>query len=300
MHDGSGEIFHYNECSNCGFLELTDPPQDFTKYYASDYYSHKPQGKLKSYLKGLRATHYYGRKNLLSTWLVKRFGYPPVLNWLQRVNANTDWRILDVGCGEGIALRDLERCGFKAIDGIDPFMAKDRDFGRVKLRKKSLFEMVGIYDFIILNHSFEHMANQEAVLHHLDRILAPNGWLLIRIPTVGKAWKTFGPNWYAIDAPRHLSIHTPKSFHLLTERSSFSTQFVDFDSDEYHYLISQQYAKGVSLRAKRSYARNPVNCMFTPSEINQAKLDAQNANDMREGDQASFYLRRKSATSRMT
>jgi SAM-dependent methyltransferase len=293
MHDGSGEVFHYSECSNCGFLELTDPPQNFAKYYASNYYSHKPQGKLKSYLKGLRAAERYGRSSLLSKLLVKRFGYPPVLNWLQRVNAKADWRLLDVGCGEGIALRDLERCGFKALDGVDPFMAKDRDFGNVKLRKKSLFDVADTYDFIILNHSFEHMADQEAALAHLDKILAPDGWLLIRIPVVGNAWKTYGPNWYGIDAPRHLSIHTPKSFGLLTERSPFTTAFVDFDTDEWHYLISQQYSRGVALLSEKSYACNPADCMFTPADIDRAKLDAKRANEERQGDQASFYLRRR-------
>ena len=293
LHQGTFEVFHYAECPSCGFLELIDKPKDLGPYYSSGYYSHRSQNSLKAYLKSLRAAHAFGRHKFLGGLLHNVFGYPPIVRWIEPMKPQASWRILDIGCGEGIALQDLRRCGFSALDGIDPFLQADRHLGPVRLQKKALAEVNASYDLIIMNHSIEHMDNQIGVMNHLNRLLTPEGWLLIRMPIVGRGWKTFKGNWYGLDAPRHLVIHSQSSFAALVKESQFEIKFIEFDTDEHHYLASRQYEREISFQAKNSYVNGIAGSIFSEQDIAEAKAYALKANRDKCGDQASFYLQRK-------
>lgn len=293
MLHGTRDSFQYMECSKCGHLGLTSIPQNLATYYKADYYSLKGQGFFKSKLKAMRSADAFGKKSRLSTFLAKKFGYPPIVTWLKQANTAPDARILDIGCGMGIALRDLASCNFKVLHGIDPFLAKDFHFGPVFLQKKSLNAVQGLYDLIILNHSLEHMPNQIDVFKQLDKILAPNGVILIRIPLLGNAWKKFGNACYGIDAPRHLSLHTIKSFYYLLDQTPFKVFQTVFDGDEHFYLASIQYQKDIPFTAETSYLVNPARSIFSKADFTAARAEAQLANESGDGDQASFYLRRK-------
>ena len=65
-----------------------------------------------------------------------------------------------------------------------------------------------------------------------------------------------------------------------------------FDSDEYQFWGSEQYAKDISMRDKQSYYQNPKTSIFTEAQIEQYKLDAKELNKKRKGDAACFYLKK--------
>jgi 2-polyprenyl-3-methyl-5-hydroxy-6-metoxy-1,4-benzoquinol methylase len=74
----------------------------------------------------------------------------------------------------------------------------------------------------MLHHSFEHMDNPCGVLKQIDKLLNPDGELLIRIPVSDSfAWRKYGVDWFQLDAPRHFFLHTTKSIALLAKNSGF-------------------------------------------------------------------------------
>ena len=48
---GMGGKFIYQECQDCGVLKLKNIPENIDKYYPSDYYSLRPQGFIKKYMR---------------------------------------------------------------------------------------------------------------------------------------------------------------------------------------------------------------------------------------------------------
>src|SRR6266478_6519141 len=71
---GLGDEFFYQLCSECGSMQLHDPPADYSCYYPNeDYYSFKLEMKeLKppNYLRTSKTKHLlYGEKNLVGSIL---------------------------------------------------------------------------------------------------------------------------------------------------------------------------------------------------------------------------------------
>ncbi|WP_321906125.1 methyltransferase domain-containing protein [Paraburkholderia tropica] len=87
-------------------------------------------------------------------------------------------------------------------------------------REKQIDDLTERYDFIMVHHSFEHMAEPKDVLGSLHRILQPTGQLILRIPLVDShAWRNYGVHWVQLDAPRHFFLHTVRSVQLLCDKA---------------------------------------------------------------------------------
>ena len=132
-------------------------------------------------------------------------------------------RVLDIGSGNGELLKNFFNVGYKNLTGIDPYIEKDIIYNeRLRIEKKTVFDVNQEYDIIILNHSLEHMDHQQGTLSKTYSILAKNGRLLIRIPIVSKPlMDKYGPNLVSLDTPRHFYIHSLKSICMLLENCGF-------------------------------------------------------------------------------
>ena len=140
--------------------------------------------------------------------LMHSFGFEPSM------------RILDVGSGSGSLIRDLRSAGFKYAMGVDRFVASDiQENGGLIVKRGTLSEVEGNWDRIILNHSLEHMPDHLGVLSELRAKLSRNGQLIIRIPLVSFAWQKYGTHWVQLDAPRHLCVHSERSFGLAARKA---------------------------------------------------------------------------------
>jgi 2-polyprenyl-3-methyl-5-hydroxy-6-metoxy-1,4-benzoquinol methylase len=66
-------------------------------------------------------------------------------------------RILDVGCGSGWILQQLDALGYENLTGIDPFLSADHRLGRVELRKAQMASLApnDKFDLIMLYHSLD-------------------------------------------------------------------------------------------------------------------------------------------------
>jgi SAM-dependent methyltransferase len=157
--------------------------------------------------------------------------------------------------------------------------------------KKDISEFNGQFDFIILQHSFEHMPESLAALTGAFRLLKHKKYTLVRIPVVPNfSWKKYGVNWLAMDPPRHLFLHSIASMKILSNAAGFQIADIVFDSNESQFWGSEQYCKDIPLMDKKSYLIDPKASIFSTHEIEAFKSRTEELNKNKEGDQASFYL----------
>ncbi len=299
MMFGLREQFKYFECAQCGCLQIARIPHDLSRYYQPEYFSLVPctvyeEYRFKRYLKRLQAAHLLGRKNVMGKILTLLFGRPTFVEWLRQIPIEFDDAILDVGSGAGKLLLNLHQVGFSNLTGIDPYVEHDLYYDNgVCILKRSVTDVDQLYDFVMLHHTFEHIANPYETLHAIHRILKPERYLLIRIPvSCSYAWSTYKTDWVQLDAPRHLYLHTEKSMKILAEQTGFIINDIIYDSNALQFWGSEQYRKDIPYVDDQSYYMNPGKSMFTPLEMKDYESESRRLNAQRKGDQACFYLQK--------
>jgi len=298
MMFGFRDEFTYFECSKCGCLQIMQIPRNMGKYYPSSYYSFKNVDKsrnfLKQILKAKRDKYTLFKKDFVGKIISKK--YPNMLfDMINRIEINYNSKIMDVGCGAGNFLYSLNKIGFKNLVGVDPYLRESIKEGDVEIYNKSIRKLPDNqkYDFIIFNHSFEHISDQLQTLIKVYKLLSEDGVCLIRMPIKTEYfWNCYGINWVQIDAPRHFFLHTLKSFELLVKKSGMSIQDIVFDSTEFQFWGSEQYKRDISLNSENSYSINPKKSIFTLSEIEEFKKIAKELNTKEQGDQAAFFYKK--------
>ncbi len=298
MMFGYGDEFEYVECGECGCLQIKDIPTNLSKYYPKDYYSFKKRvgrkGGLSAFLSHNRTRNYLGDKSLIGMLASRIHKTPDFLTPYKKAGLDVTSDILDVGSGSGRLLLKLEAKGFLKLTGIDPNIEQDISCGRgVKIYKKELSEVNKQFDFIMLNHSFEHMPEPLTVFKELFRVLKADKYALIRIPVASSfAWREYGISWVQLDAPRHLFLHTVKSIRILAKKTGFLVDDVVFDSTEVQFWGSELYLKGIPLAEGKK-----IN-YFSKEDIKSFKAKACELNKNEDGDSAGFYLYKPSEADR--
>lgn len=290
---GLRDEFTYSECSRCGCLQLVDVPADMGRYYPKDYYSFANKRSLGSFLRNQRAAYLRNGVNPLGALMSYLYGSDEAINSITRLKLSKNASVLDIGCGSGGLLLSLKLAGFTNLTGTDPFLPNDIEANGVRLFRKLLFEVEGEFDVVMLQHAFEHMAEPQLVLKQLNKILKPDGIVILRMPVSDThTWKHYGVNWHQLDAPRHLFIHTRKSMAIIAEGAGLAISEVVYDSTLMQFIVSEQYARDISQADKRSYTNNPFRSIFSLREINMFRQRAHQLNERNDGDSACFYLRK--------
>ncbi|MDR1757209.1 MAG: class I SAM-dependent methyltransferase [Culturomica sp.] len=258
---GTEKPFKYIKCSACGCLQLAENISDMSEFYASDYYSFSRRqsftGKIKSFFEDHLLKHVALSKMGITDpigRIAARFKeyYEYYFTWISKLHLNKESQILDVGCGSGILLKRLSLLGYKNLHGADPFIEKDIVERNYKVDKKSLYDLTGEYDLIMLHHSFEHMDLPHEVLECLKKRLKSGGTVLIRIPVIDSyAFEEYGMDWFQLDAPRHLFLHTRKSIEYLLNLHGLHVESVINDSTSNQFLYSERYRYGYGLHDTR-------------------------------------------------
>lgn len=283
MMFGSGEHFDYASCSNCGSLQLKDIPANLSDYYPKDYYSFQslvPSSPFRIFLKRIR----YGLFKAGMPVQAPVFG-----DWMLEMKVPKHARIADVGCGNGQLLYEMYGAGFRHLEGYDPFIDQDKTINtHLSLFKKSVFEMEGSFDLIMMHHALEHMESPDQVLEHCYGKLNKGGWLLVRIPVSdAQVWKEEGVNWVQLDAPRHLSIPSVKGIQSMAKGLGFKVHKVVFDSSVFQFWGTELYKKGISLRD----VHDPLYISLTSvQKMKEYQQKALLYNQKGIGDQACFYF----------
>jgi SAM-dependent methyltransferase len=211
--------FDTERCHDCGLVMMSPMPTaaDLGSLYPDDYYSYQtpvlpaPWKRLVKRLVGLH------RRTM-----VPRFGPPGTM--------------LDVGCGAGQYLLEMQAVGW-SVKGSELNRGGAAAGARagIEIRPGELtqagFEPAS-FDFVRLNHSFEHIPNPQPILQEARRLLKPGGRLFIGVPNV-EGWmaRLFGRYWWFAGLPVHTYGHTPRSLSRMLERNGFRVERLRYHSD---------------------------------------------------------------------
>jgi 2-polyprenyl-3-methyl-5-hydroxy-6-metoxy-1,4-benzoquinol methylase len=294
MMFGFRDIFDYYECSECGCLQISEFPQNISKYYPSNYYSFqklKSPNNLKKFLIKKRNCFFLNKSGILGYFLINIFP-PPYLYSVIKECVNSNSRILDVGCGHAEFLKSLGDDGFKSLIGADPFIEEDISYPNgVEVVKKYISELDGKFDLILFNHSFEHIPDPNETMNSVYNLLSEEGICIIRIPTVSSfSWKQYNVNWVQLDAPRHLFLYSIDSIKLLASKSGLVLKKFFYDSTDFQFWGSEQYINDIPLISDNSYNVNPTKSIFSKKEIKLFKMKAEQLNSNKLGDQVTLYF----------
>lgn len=202
----SGLYFAVVRCPDCG-LCFTNPrptPASIGQFYPDVYRPHRtPRPGRPSWRRGRRERQ--------------------TLPW------HGQGRLLDFGCGGGSYLQRMHSLGWR-VAGLDVSAAAVQRVrsalglhALVGTLPHPLLEPAG-FDVITMWHSLEHVHDPLTVLREARRLLAPGGRLLVAAPNIaGLPFRWFGPAWYALDVPRHLTHFTPATLERMLRCAGFRT-----------------------------------------------------------------------------
>lgn len=282
----TGESFAYRECGVCSSLQIEKVPADLGNYYNLDsYYSFAaPDQKLQRRWLRVPPMRLAMR---LNTELYLRTGSGKGLPWAKMAGIRPNDRILDIGCGGGNALLVLYLLGYRHLLGADPFLDATRELlPGVSLLKATHEELDGRFEWVMMHHTFEHIADPRALLTSVRRILTSDGRVLIRIPVSGTwAWRHYGADWVQIDAPRHMVLYTVEGFRRIIEECGFLLERVVYDSHTLQFCGSELVRAGERLHKTNSADH------FTAEQMAVWTAEAERLNRALDGDQACFVLK---------
>ncbi|WP_324720202.1 class I SAM-dependent methyltransferase [Salinimicrobium sp. HB62] len=236
-HTVTGEVFELRKAKDLDLL-ATFPKPDLDKlpaYYKSEKYISHTDSK-----KGFLDKIYQKVKDLM---LSKK------LNWIEREKPGQG-NILDIGAGTGDFLLAAKKRGWKVF-GAEP------NSGARNLASKKGLPLIDntksfpshSFDVITMWHVLEHVPDLEEQISELNRLLKPDGLLVIAVPNFksydARKYKEF---WAAYDVPRHLYHFSPSAMKEIFSSAGFfltSQKGLFFDSF-YVSLLSEKYATGSS------------------------------------------------------
>lgn len=205
--------FRVVRCLDCG-LHFTSPrptPEQIGTYYPDWYEPHEAPEP------GRRAPW----RSQFASWCGWPLEARRVLPW------HGQGRLLDFGCGGGSFLERMHRQGWQ-VTGVDISpIAVERVQSRLGLHAvlgslpHDKLEP-GAFDVITMWHSLEHVHEPLKVLREARRLLVPGGRLIVAVPNIASLpFRWFGPAWYGLDLPRHLTHFSTATLGEMLTRSGF-------------------------------------------------------------------------------
>ena len=226
--------FHICECLNCGLLYTMPRPskEKIGAYYKSDeYYSHQENKKgfvprLYEAIKKINLKHKF---HLASSDL-------PV------------GKLLDIGCGVGDFLHVAENKGWQCT-GVEP-SEEAREIARQRIKGDLLYseDLEQLpdqsFDLITMWHVLEHVDDLKWQVAQLQRLIKPNGRIVIAVPNYrsydGRFYNAY---WAAYDVPRHLNHFNKTVLTKMFKTSGLSLVSMDKLVWDAYYIsfMSEQY-----------------------------------------------------------
>lgn len=227
--------FKVLRCSSCG-LGWTDPvlgDEAIGEYYPPSWY-----GKNNA------------RFNPVFEYLVRLFRLRRSRVIRHRSHVG---KVLDVGCGRGLILNELQQCGYKAY-GVE--ISEHAAWHAQKKIGPNIhvgdFEGAPFpedaFEVVIFWHSLEHFRDPSAALKKANRLLKKGGLLVVAVPNSDSIQaKLTGRNWFHLDIPRHYFHFGLKSLEDALKNNNFRVVQADhfsFEQNPYGWLQSLYNALG--------------------------------------------------------
>lgn len=233
-----GRPYQIVACSVCAFVYLNPRPKRayIGGFYVEDGY--QPHLSLRGQ-GGLLDRVYAAVRQYMLGWKRRK---------IERFVARG--RLLDIGCGTGEFLGEMQRHGWD-VEGLerDASAAEyaTRTFGVPVTAEDFLSAEHGRDNFhvVTLWHALEHLYEPLNVLRKVRDVLRRDGLVLVAAPNLRSLdGRFYGPHWVALDAPRHVQHFHRESMAQLCEASGlelFEWRQMPFDVF-YNCLLSERLA----------------------------------------------------------
>jgi SAM-dependent methyltransferase len=139
--------------------------------------------------------------------------------------------LLEVGCGSGMYLDLMRALGWKRVVGIDiSRRAIEQASTELKLEAycgelKDVCLDEESFDAVSLSHTLEHVSDPVGFLRETYRVMKAGARLAIVVPNIESLTaRVFGPDWFHLDAPRHMVNFTRSSLRVALERAGFQVE----------------------------------------------------------------------------
>ncbi|ACL25183.1 class I SAM-dependent methyltransferase [Chloroflexus aggregans] len=209
-------VFQFVRCSYCGtFYQWPKLPWDeLQKYYQGDY---------DSYISALA-----DEPSRIRRWLRRRYTLK-MRRFVEQFAQNGV--LLDIGCGTGVFLEEMQMSGRWQLHGIEPTTTAAnyvrQRFGIPVIN--SLVEQVSLpdctFDVVTMWNVFEHLSDPKLVIQKVYHSLKPNGIAIIAVPNYESLSRViFGKYWCGWDLPRHLFILPSTTLLELVKRTGFTVR----------------------------------------------------------------------------
>jgi len=108
------------------------------------------------------------------------------LDIINRLNADRHrWRILDVGCGAGTFVALATGFGYE-VEGLEASSAQAEWAQSLRLRVRHATTLAGypdgVFEVVTMWDTLEHIPTPRETLRQIHRVLAPRGYLLVKVP----------------------------------------------------------------------------------------------------------------------
>jgi 2-polyprenyl-3-methyl-5-hydroxy-6-metoxy-1,4-benzoquinol methylase len=215
-------------CGACEFGSLlpTPPIEQIAESYRIDHYythgtSHFVEPLPDSWLDRLRVR---------LAWRMDQ-GKPLVARRVHELLAERPSRIIDIGCGAGELLMDLDAMGHEVVGvEIDPASTARQVGTRLKVFSGTAEDLPAeltpaSFDCVLLSHVLEHCRQPIVALRNLHALLKPDGLLLCEVPNnAALALERQGCSWEMLDVPRHLQFFTRNSLAAAMDMAGFHVE----------------------------------------------------------------------------
>jgi 2-polyprenyl-3-methyl-5-hydroxy-6-metoxy-1,4-benzoquinol methylase len=220
----TGHRFEVARCGGCGFIVTVPQPgaDAMSTYYPEGYYGTQTANRFPAPVE----------------WLQRRL-YRRRAKWVQRFNLNRVGRVLDVGCGRGLLLREFQRQGWE-VQGTE----LSEPAARYAVATLKLPVQIGSleqlhfpserFDAVVMWHVLEHVSDPRVILAEVHRVLRPGGMFMVGVPNFGSPEARMCRNkWLHLDVPRHLTHFTHASLREALARAGFTVRDACSFSPEY-------------------------------------------------------------------
>lgn len=208
--DGEERPFPLVRCEQCGVFSLFPLPTEtqLLKYYDPSYYG-APSKKFVGPVAAVVSWFQGGRARQIAKYVAQ------------------GGKILDVGCGNGGFLRNLQQHHY-TVEGTEWTEASARRAATGSNLTIYAGDLLTLdlprnrYDAISLWHVFEHVPKPFETLQLARDLLSDTGFLFMSMPN-HESWQArlFGTSWFHLDPPRHLFGFGPRSIRTALHLAGF-------------------------------------------------------------------------------
>ena len=159
----------------------------------------------------------------------------------EKLHISRDWKMLDYASGYGFFIQLMNKHGY-TFDGLD--ISKERlsicharlaesDYnGHIYstnlLEEDVPLELVGKYDLITMFHLLEHLINPVELLVKVQKMLKPNGILVLELPNYANSMMEISKEFHDFFFIRdHVAYYTPETVKIPLREAGFTDIMVN-------------------------------------------------------------------------